>query len=401
MRPPVVLPDTSGASTRGPEANNAVDSEPSEPDPQASTPAAKKSAARPRRVQKRAANVDVDNDGEETHDDDFVAPKPKRARRSRKAKSAETIAEGDDENAGAQNTPTTPTPKKKRVSRKRATTASGEESAAESGAPTDDDQPTSKKKRRARSTTASSTPKSARKPRKKRKSAEQIALEDAEAEEKEHDPTQTTMSALVEDLPVGRSTSARTEVQARIRANRLRDRARRDALRDADRNITMGRPRNAGREEEQAKTQPPPSEAPSAAKNADHDEPDDFFDQELEDNGEDDWFNSLTTSAHVPQIGMDDDGNVAPDELRMEVDHPDHSREENYEAVFERDADRFVNSMSHSKKHKGSQRWTQAETANFFHVSSISFHNILLPLSSHMPIRTLQCMASTSSLSPV
>ena len=84
---------------------------------------------------------------------------------------------------------------------------------------------------------------------------------------------------------------------------------------------------------------------------------------------DDDWISRMTASHNVAQIGLDEDGNIAPDELQMEIEGPEEFREENYEEVFERESDRFVNSLSHSKKHKGSARWTQAETAIFFHVS--------------------------------
>jgi len=55
------------------------------------------------------------------------------------------------------------------------------------------------------------------------------------------------------------------------------------------------------------------------------------------------------------------------DELQMEIDRPDTPSHDNYERVFERDTDRFVNSLSHSKRHKGSARWSMAETAIFYH----------------------------------
>lgn len=236
-----------------------------------------------------------------------------------------------------------------------------------------------RKRRRARGTacTMRSTPKKTRKPRKKRRTAEQVAREDAEAQGKEHDPTLTTMSALVEDLPVGRPTSARQQIQERIRANRARDRARREQLRVADRNITLDKRRDETEEDASRRTLPRATLEATADGHTHenrHNDADLFAERAGDDNdshseGEgNDFFTDIPTSGHVAQISINDEGMVVADELQMEVDRPDTSQD-HYERVFERDADRFVNSLSHSKRHKGSTRWSQAETAIFYDVS--------------------------------
>ncbi|KAF8323276.1 hypothetical protein DL93DRAFT_666313 [Clavulina sp. PMI_390] len=216
-----------------------------------------------------------------------------------------------------------------------------------------------------RATSRTSATPAPRKPRKPRKTAEAIAEEDADAENKEHDPTITTMSALIEDLPVGRSTSTRLQIRERMKANLNRDRRRRDLLRTADRNVTMGKPRYEDNEEARQISPPPPP--PTQEPNGEDIDRDRLFDEDAQDDGDEDWIGGIATSSFAPQINIDDDGNVAADELALDVERPDTFREENFERVFERDSDRFVNSLSHSKRHKGSARWTQAETAVFFH----------------------------------
>lgn len=318
------------------------------------------------------------------------APKQKRRRGARKAKSTETTACGDDYAANHLSPP--PMTSGKRLTRAQSQPHGGGH-AAQSCAETEgddgagdngDDYTPNKRRRRARglAPTTRSTPGKIRRSHKKRKTAEQVAQEDAEAEGKEHDPTLTTMSALVEDTPIGRSTSTRQQIQERIRANRARDRARREQLRAADRDVTLGKPRDETAEEAQHTARPRTTLETTTDVSTDGNQSNDVDpyaepagdgdDGDLEGEG-DDFFADIPTSGHVAQISINDEGNVVADELQMEIDRPDTPSHDNYERVFERDTDRFVNSLSHSKRHKGSARWSMAETAIFYHVSCCMF----------------------------
>lgn len=306
--------------------------------------------------------------------------KRKRRRRVRRVKSSGSITGEDASVDHSSPPPRSPGNQSRRRSQRRnlgGAAESGAKTGAEDDAGEDDRSPVRKRRRSQGITSTRSTSGKARKIRKKRKTAEQIAQEDAEAEGKEHDPTLTTMSALVEDLPVGRSTSTRQHIQERIRENRARDRARREELRVADRNVTLGKPRDETREDASRQTHPRATLEGTTNTGVDESQHKDsnlFTEGSGDDSGNDfegegdDFLADIPTSSHVAQISINDEGNIMADELQMEIDRPDTLHLDNYERVFEREADRFVNSLSHSKRHKGSARWSEAETAIFYHV---------------------------------
>lgn len=75
------------------------------------------------------------------------------------------------------------------------------------------------------------------------------------------------------------------------------------------------------------------------------------------------------TSSFVPQVRVDNTGAIVTDDLRLEIERDAEIREEDYEHITELENDRFVNSMTHSKKNRGGSRWSREETGNFYHVS--------------------------------
>ena len=209
------------------------------------------------------------------------------------------------------------------------------------------------------------------------KSAEELELEDAEAAEKEHDPTQTSMSALVRDLPIGRATSSRLDKVKKLKESRARDRALRLKLKEIDKRITLGLPKEGIEEQDLAVQVPaiPPIEQgvrEDGTNETSQGVGSSATDAAADDN-DSDWLCGLKDSAFVPQIRLDDAGNIVTDDLRMEIDRDASVHEEDYEHITERESDRFVNSMTHSKKNRGGSRWNKDETAMFFHVSMIVY----------------------------
>jgi hypothetical protein len=254
--------------------------------------------------------------------------------------------------------------------------------------------PSSKKKEAGRKRIIpTSRARTSRRPRGHQKSAEELALEDAEAEDREHDPTQTTMSALVDDLPVGRVMSSRMAVKQRMRESRARERERRELLRRHDRDVTMGKPKDR---EPSRDVDPNLGVAGDSDASAGDDGggldgndvfafakvPDNENEQDRDEDEEEggDWLTRLNIKASnfTTQISVDEQGNFAADELALEAPEVQYEPE-NYTAVYERDGDRFVNSQTHSRRHKGTARWSMAETAEFFHVrNSMDSHSILV-----------------------
>ncbi|KIO33842.1 hypothetical protein M407DRAFT_17443, partial [Tulasnella calospora MUT 4182] len=74
---------------------------------------------------------------------------------------------------------------------------------------------------------------------------------------------------------------------------------------------------------------------------------------------------ALRTNRHAVQVRLDENGDIVMDELSLTVDRYEAARaeapEESYELVEEAERDRFVNSLTWSKKLTGS-RWTKEET---------------------------------------
>lgn len=80
---------------------------------------------------------------------------------------------------------------------------------------------------------------------------------------------------------------------------------------------------------------------------------------------------SLRTNRYAAQVRLDENGDIIMDDLSLTVDRHEAARAEaggvEYELVEEAEKDRFVNSLTWSKKLTG-QRWSREETDLFYHV---------------------------------
>ncbi|KAG8989063.1 Transcription factor TFIIIB component B [Tulasnella sp. 427] len=89
---------------------------------------------------------------------------------------------------------------------------------------------------------------------------------------------------------------------------------------------------------------------------------------ERDDNHHD--LSGLQTNRHAVQVRLDENGEIVMDELSLTVDRYEEARaeamREDYELVEEAERDRFVNSLTWSKKLSGS-RWTKEETELFYY----------------------------------
>ncbi|KAF8329127.1 uncharacterized protein EI90DRAFT_3155493 [Cantharellus anzutake] len=218
------------------------------------------------------------------------------------------------------------------------------------------------------------------------KTAEEIAAEDREAEEREPpDPTQITMSQLVRDMPVGRSAPGRSEKIQRLEETRRRNRELRTSLRERDRRLTMGLPRDP----EDDSLNVPETMAPPLTESNDASvgvvggpsEP------ILERDDDMDFINRLPGHAIVPRMMMDEHGRIAVDERSMTYTRPDVVPDDSMRHITERESDRFVNSQSHSRRNKGGQRWSKIETAEFYRWLSM-FYMDFESIARVMPGRT-------------
>ena len=198
------------------------------------------------------------------------------------------------------------------------------------------------------------------------KSVEEAAAEDREAEEGgPSDPTKITMSQLIHQVSIGRSAPGRLEKVQKLEESRRRDREMRATLRHKDRRITMGLPKDPDDDTPKnpvITTLPPASKASGATGNG---SPEPGLDDDM------DFINNLPGHAIVPRMMMDEHGRISVDERSITYARPDVTPDESMRHITERESDRFVNSLSHSRKNKGGQRWSKFETAEFYHVCSI------------------------------
>ncbi|KAG8994136.1 Transcription factor TFIIIB component B [Tulasnella sp. JGI-2019a] len=85
---------------------------------------------------------------------------------------------------------------------------------------------------------------------------------------------------------------------------------------------------------------------------------------------EDADLSSLRTNRFAAQVRLDENGEIIMDDLSLTVDRHEAAREEaggvEYELVEEAEKDRFINSLTWSKKLTG-QRWGNQETDLFYH----------------------------------
>lgn len=89
---------------------------------------------------------------------------------------------------------------------------------------------------------------------------------------------------------------------------------------------------------------------------------------------------TLRTNKFAAQVRLDENGEIIMDDLSLTVDRHEAAREEGggtleHELVEEAERDRFINSLTWSKKLTG-QRWTREETDLFYYVSRIGVPGI-------------------------
>ncbi|KAF9508258.1 hypothetical protein BS47DRAFT_240466 [Hydnum rufescens UP504] len=143
---------------------------------------------------------------------------------------------------------------------------------------------------------------------------EDFELEEAEAAEKEHDPTQTSMASLVRDLPIGRSTSTRLEKIKKLRESRARDRVLRSKLKEIDKRISLGLPKEGIEGQDPADQVPPipPIEQDSREDGIDGANQETGASSTDTTVNDDDWLSSLKDSAFVPQSVLMTRGILSP-----------------------------------------------------------------------------------------
>lgn len=213
------------------------------------------------------------------------------------------------------------------------------------------------------------------------------------------------MSDLVADLPIGKVSSVRRMKVVRLEESRKRDREARERVKVMDRMISMGRSgevekerRESGRREggkdaggRRKRGVGSGGEADEVEEEGEGDGEDPLFSDRLstmidpsEDGDDHRAFRDIAESGMVPQVRVDASGNIDIDPLSMEVDRGGGmdmmgggGTEGEYEIIVERESDRFVNSGTHSKKIRGN-RWTEGETATFYHVGSIYYWAVFM-----------------------
>ncbi|PCH34004.1 hypothetical protein WOLCODRAFT_94620 [Wolfiporia cocos MD-104 SS10] len=297
---------------------------------------------RPRRKSsKKAGGGDEDTDGTATST---------RRQHTRGADDTTDALAGVDADANNANKP----PRKRR-SRK----ASGDASGGEG------DESSSSRKRR-RSTN----------PRRSGSRSSSVVPFDASADPGEElDPTVVTMSALCDDTGQGRVSSRAAQIMtnhATWRAANKEKRARMKAIAEAKKygrdienddetpNRTMEgpiQPDSAAGSSSQAPGDSANLSASSAQINA--------IDGARAANDEFDYTQSMSTSRYNVQIRIGANGEAILDEESLYVNRNEEQDTENYTHVEESDTSKFVNSLTYSKKTRGS-RWSAEETELFF-----------------------------------
>ncbi len=290
-----------------------------------------------------------------------TTPATRSRRRARSKKNAEN---GDSAAASSSSTPRLP--RATRRSSNTEATSEGEQSGEET------QQISRPTRRRKRASTDSSTP------RKRRSRAPSVPPYDPDADPGEElDPTAVTMAELCDDNGRGRVSSKAAQIvtnhaawRAANREKRARMRAMMEAKkygRDAeDENTattedaaTAGHSTN-GASESQPAAEPSSSRAPSTGEE----------ETEGQQGGDFDYTQAVSTSRYNVQVRIGPNGETMIDETSLYVDRQEEEETTNYTHVEESDTTKFVNSMSYSKKLRGS-RWSAEETELFFDVCVI------------------------------
>ncbi|KAI0094308.1 hypothetical protein BDY19DRAFT_13429 [Irpex rosettiformis] len=224
-----------------------------------------------------------------------------------------------------------------------------------------------KSRRRKRTSTGSSTP------RKRQSRAPSVPPFDPEADPGEElDPTAVTMAELCDDTGRGRVSSKAAQIvtnHAAWRATNREKRARMRAMMEAKKYGREGEEEGAAPTGD-TETAEPPSKGESGSQPAPEPLSSRAHSPEAEQTegqrGDDfDYSQAVSTSRYNVQVRIGPNGETIIDETSLYVDRHEEEETVNYTHVEESDTTKFVNSMSYSKKLRGS-RWSAEETDLFF-----------------------------------
>lgn len=231
---------------------------------------------------------------------------------------------------------------------------------------------------------------------------------DGTAEGAELDPTATTMADLCEDVGTGRVSTKAAQIVANHTAWKAASREKRERLKTALEAKKYGREDEDGANKKQegsggelqsvegavsggSNASNAPQTDPTAADEEDH-----GLEPEVEKDGFD-YSKAVNTSRFNVQVRIGPNGETIIDEQSLFVDRANEEEETaEYTHIEESDATKFVNSMSYSKKARGS-RWSAEETEFFFDVCHCS-RACFLQRDTHMcyPRRCLSLARTTS-----
>ncbi|KAI0697556.1 hypothetical protein BC835DRAFT_1270191 [Cytidiella melzeri] len=209
--------------------------------------------------------------------------------------------------------------------------------------------------------------------RKRRSRAPSVPAYDADADPGEElDPTAVTMADLCDDTGRGRVSSKAVQIMTNHTAWRAANREKRARMRMLMEAKKYGR---GAEEEENAQAQDTnPTETPAEGQSGNQaiagppsprahsveagttegQQGDDF-----------DYTQAMATSRYNVQVRIGPNGETIIDETSLFVDRQEEDETANYTHIEESDATKFVNSMTYSKKLRGS-RWSAEETELFF-----------------------------------
>ncbi|EIN13998.1 hypothetical protein PUNSTDRAFT_58114 [Punctularia strigosozonata HHB-11173 SS5] len=194
----------------------------------------------------------------------------------------------------------------------------------------------------------------------------------------ELDPTAVTMAALCSDIGVGRVSSKAALIRqnhANWKAASKTERARILAAREAkkygrpDEDVGIDRPATEDNVDHAGKDTPdePAAGDPSTSAGVTRQQATSTTSEQDPSDGNFDYDQAVGTSKYNVQVRIGPNGEMVVDEQSLYVDRAEDedTNMEGYTHVEESDATKFVNSMSYSKKARGS-RWSAEETELFF-----------------------------------
>lgn len=223
--------------------------------------------------------------------------------------------------------------------------------------------------RRKRAKSASSKPKKSR-------TTSPTPLSDGADPGEDLDPTLTTMAAICSDTGQGRVSSKATEIRKNFIAWKAMNRDKRLKMRAAMEAKKFGRPEEPEQEtpastatasepnESQVGTLPSASDLSSVQVSAGRDD-----DEVTHDTSGFDYSEAVSVDRFNVQVRIGPNGETIIDEETLYVDRTDDPEgvTEEYTHIEESDSTKFVNSLTYSRKTRGS-RWSAEETELFYDV---------------------------------